>query len=132
MKIVLQIVAWGIIFIVCGSCAKQKAFKYVTYDGHIFHKDGRAAAGTLVTLRACLPGNSDSQQTCGGGNRLFEIGNCKTDGNGHFKIHEKAAQTDNYFVFYTDSLGRNWGFNSDGVNATSLQQSKFTNIYMYF
>jgi len=91
---------------------KREWFHRITYDGHVYNKNGTPAPNVLVLLQACY-GNTDTPDLCS--NNKYTVGQYKTDATGHFHIHADAAKSNNYFITFN-----NIGCNLNGVTATEL------------
>ncbi|MDP2388022.1 MAG: hypothetical protein Q8M29_16730 [Bacteroidota bacterium] len=94
---------------------KKKLFEKITFEGTTYSRStGLPLSGVKVTLKACGAGGGDASVSCT--NNQFVIGEATSDGSGHFSITEKAAKSDNYFVWYN---GNN-GVNMHGVSGGEL------------
>jgi len=125
-KIALIFIFGGIVFFNT-TCTKQKWFASVTYEGHVYDHSGNPASGISVVLNACMPTGvtGDQMSTCDGHNHEFEVGRTSTDASGHFRIHEKAARSGNYFVAFNGI-----GWNMEGVGEETLNTSKYTQLHL--
>lgn len=127
MKLVSKIVAFAILLsVVClTTTCKKRLFKKISYQGTVFdHRtNGVPVAGVKITLKACGGGSSDAAFYCSGSQ--FVIGEATTDASGHFSINEKAASSDVYFVWFS-----NTEYNpGDGVSSKELN-TRFSSVFL--
>ncbi len=111
----------------CLTCSKERWFAKITYEGTVYYSRASmkpVTAGTWVYLYACERGKISF--SCD----YFLVGQAVTDANGHFKIHDNAARTDEYSVqVIPDSLNNAFrgGFK---ITGDQLQTSDWTKLYL--
>lgn len=79
-------------FLLFTSCSKQRLIGKVICEGHIYNINDDGVEGIKVTLQACNP--HDGRNFCA----RFDLGSATTDASGYYKITEKAARSDRYYI----------------------------------
>jgi hypothetical protein len=115
-KHILLLFAFVALVLLNTTCTKEKWFSKIDYQGVLLDTiGGHPAGGVWITLQACEPTSKDECD-------FYLVGQCVTDANGHFKIHDNAASSNRYMIIinggkysYEPMMG-NWGLSEDELH----------------
>lgn len=123
-KIFLLSILIGITFLTT-TCGKQKLFKNVVWEGHVYDSTGKPYQGITLSLEGC---DQDPDHS-GGCTGPFTIGTSTTDASGHFYIKGKAARSYWYSPVISGINGMYWNSYLP-IQANELSTSHYTEIHL--